>query len=161
MSEYSIYSFVCVFPQRSYFEIHLCYCVYQYLILLLKIPIYLFDCSRSYLWHVVCSSLIRDQTQVPCIGRVEPLDRQGSPYSLFIYLFIYFYWWVVFHYGPPRWLSGKESACNVRNEGLIPGSGRSPGEGNGNPLQYSSLGNPMDRGAWWTTVHGVAELDMN
>ena len=42
---------------------------------------------------------------------------------------------------------------------LIPGSGRSPGEGNGNVLQYSCLGNPMDRGAWWATVHGVAELD--
>ena len=58
-------------------------------------------------------------------------------------------------------LSGKESACNARKEGLIPRSGRSPGEGNGNPLQYSSLGNPMDRGAWWATVHGVAESDMN
>jgi len=42
-------------------------------------------------------------------------------------------------------------------EGLIPGSGRSPGEGNGNPLQYSYLENPMDRGAWWATVHGVAK----
>ena len=41
--------------------------------------------------------------------------------------------------------------------GLIPGSGRSPGEGNGNPLQYSFLGYPMDRGAWWVTVHGVAK----
>ena len=41
--------------------------------------------------------------------------------------------------------------------GLIPGSGRSPGEGNGNPLQYSCLENPMDRGAWWATVHGVAK----
>ena len=41
----------------------------------------------------------------------------------------------------------------------IPGSGRSPGEGNGNPLQYSYLGSPMDRGAWWAIVHGVAESD--
>ena len=41
--------------------------------------------------------------------------------------------------------------------GSIPGLGRSPGEGNGNPLQYSCLGNPMDRGAWWATVHGVAK----
>ena len=41
--------------------------------------------------------------------------------------------------------------------GSIPGSGTSPGEGNGNPLQYSRLGNPMDRGAWWATVHGVAK----
>ena len=41
----------------------------------------------------------------------------------------------------------------------IPGSGRSPGGGNGDPLQYSCLENPMDRGTWWATVHGVAELD--
>ena len=41
--------------------------------------------------------------------------------------------------------------------GLIPGSGRSPGEGNGNPLQYSCLENPMDRGAWWATVHGITK----
>ena len=43
--------------------------------------------------------------------------------------------------------------------GSIPGSGRSPGGGNGNPLQYSCLENPMDRGAWWAAVHGVAESD--
>ena len=55
---------------------------------------------------------------------------------------------------------GKESACNVGILDLIPGSGRSPGEGNGNPLQYSCLGNPTDRGSWRATVHGVAkELD--
>ena len=45
---------------------------------------------------------------------------------------------------------------DVRNTGLIPGSGRSPGEGHGNPLQYSPLENPMDRGSWWATVHGIA-----
>ena len=52
---------------------------------------------------------------------------------------------------------GKASACNAGDLGSIPGSGRSPGEGHGNPLQYSCLGNPMDRGDWWTTVHGVAK----
>ena len=45
----------------------------------------------------------------------------------------------------------------LRVQDMIPGSGRSPGEGNGNPLQYSCLGYPMDRGAWWTTVHGVSK----
>ena len=50
---------------------------------------------------------------------------------------------------------GKESARTAGNPGLIPGSGRSPGEGNGNPLQYSYLENSMDRGAWQATVHGV------
>ena len=51
----------------------------------------------------------------------------------------------------------KVSACNVGDLCSIPGSGRSPGEGNGNPVQYSCLENPMDGGAWW--VHEVAELD--
>ena len=54
---------------------------------------------------------------------------------------------------------GKASACNAGDLGSIPGSERSPGEGNGKPLQYSCLENPMDGGAWGTTVHGVAELD--
>ena len=53
---------------------------------------------------------------------------------------------------------GKESACNAGDPGSIPGLGRSPGEGNGNPLQYSCLENLMDRGAWWATVHGVARV---
>jgi len=52
---------------------------------------------------------------------------------------------------------GKESACNAGDPGLVPGSGRSPGEGNGNPLQYSCLKNTMDRGASWAIVHGVAK----
>ena len=51
----------------------------------------------------------------------------------------------------------KASACNAGDLGLIPGSGRSPGEGNGSPLQYSCLENPMDGGAWWATVHGVTK----
>ena len=51
----------------------------------------------------------------------------------------------------------REAACNAGDLGLIPGSGRSPGEGNGNPLQYSCLENPMDREAWQTTVHGIAK----
>ena len=54
---------------------------------------------------------------------------------------------------------GKESACHGGDPGLIPGSGRSPREGNGNPLQYSCLKNSMDRGAWQATVHGVTETD--
>ena len=51
----------------------------------------------------------------------------------------------------------KASACNAGDLGLIPGSGRHPREGNGNPLQYSCLENPMGRGAWWATVHRVAK----
>ena len=55
----------------------------------------------------------------------------------------------------PGGSDGKESTCNVTDLGSVPGLGRSPGEGNGNPLQYSCLENPMDRGAWWATVHRV------
>ena len=53
----------------------------------------------------------------------------------------------------------RANAEDTRDASSIPGSGRSPGERNGNPLQYSCLGNPMDRGAWQATVHGVAESD--
>ena len=59
--------------------------------------------------------------------------------------------------GLPWWPDGKDSACNAEDLGLIPGLGRSPGEGNGHPLQYSCLENSMDRGAWQAIVHGVAE----
>ena len=54
---------------------------------------------------------------------------------------------------------GKESACNAGDLGSIPGSGRSPGKGNGNSLQYSCLENPMDRGAWWAIVHTVTRVE--
>ena len=54
---------------------------------------------------------------------------------------------------------GKESACDAGDTGSIPGLGRSPGKGNGNPLQYSCLENSVDRGAWQVTVHGVAVRD--
>ena len=59
------------------------------------------------------------------------------------------------------YLVGKESACNAGDPGSIPGLGRSPGEGNGNPLQYSYLENPTDRGAWQATVHGIARVGHN
>ena len=59
--------------------------------------------------------------------------------------------------GIPGHSNGNESACSAGDLGLIPGSGTSPGEGNGNPLQYPCLENLMDRGTWWTAVHGVAK----
>ena len=75
---------------------------------------------------------------------------------------------IVLHFNPllsstvgiPRWLRGKESTANAGDagdSGLIPGSGRSPWGGNGNPLQYSCLGNPTNIWAWQATVHGVAK----
>ena len=62
--------------------------------------------------------------------------------------------------GFPGGSDGKKSACNAGDLGSIPGLGRSAGGRHGNPLQYSCLENPMDRGAWWATIHGVAEMDM-
>ena len=64
---------------------------------------------------------------------------------------------VAYTCGSPGGSDGEESACSAGDPGSILGSGRPPGEGNGNPLQYSCLGNPMDRGAWWATVHGVSK----
>ena len=63
--------------------------------------------------------------------------------------------------GFPRSSVGKESACNARELGLISGLGRSPAEGNGNPLQYSCLENPTDRGVWQATIHGIARVGHN
>ena len=59
--------------------------------------------------------------------------------------------------GLPRWLRCKESASNAGDLGSVPGLGRSPEEGNGNPLQYSCLENSTDRETWWATFHGVAK----
>ena len=59
--------------------------------------------------------------------------------------------------GFPNGSVGKESACNAGEPGSVPECGRYTGEGDGNPLQYSCLGNSMDRGAWWATAHGVTK----
>ena len=60
-------------------------------------------------------------------------------------------------WGFPGGSDGKEYACNARDRALIPGTGRSPGKGNGYPLQYSCLENVVDRGTWWATVRGVTK----
>ena len=57
----------------------------------------------------------------------------------------------------PGGSNSKESTCSAKDPGLTPGLARSPGEGKCNPLQYSCLKTPMDRGAWWATVHGVTK----
>ena len=71
--------------------------------------------------------------------------------------YISFLKYIYFMYDFPGGSDSKASACNAGELGSVPGWGRSPGEGNGDPLQYSCLENPMDRGAWWATVHGVAK----
>ena len=74
-------------------------------------------------------------------------------FGLILHLLKLQFWFKIIY--SAQWL--KNPPANSGDVGSIPGSGRSPGEGNGNPLQYSCLENPMDRGAWWATVHGVAK----
>ena len=81
-------------------------------------------------------------------------DRYWEKLLTYIISLNYHYCMVV---GFPCGSDGKESACNAGDPGSILGSGRSPGEGNGNPLQYSCLENPRDGGAWWATVHRVTK----
>ena len=69
--------------------------------------------------------------------------------------------WVICTLGFPHSSVDKESACNAGDLGSIPGLGSSPGEGNGNPLQYPCLEDPMDRGAWWATAHGVTRVGLS
>ena len=71
------------------------------------------------------------------------------------------YLYLTTNVGFPHTSVGEESACNAGDPGSVLGPGRSPGEGNGNPLQYSCLENPMNRGAWQATVHGVAKVGHN
>ena len=73
-----------------------------------------------------------------------------------IYIYIYTHTYT-YTYGFPGGSDSNESACNARDPVLIPGSGRSPGEGNSKPFQYSCLENSMERGAWWATGHGVTK----
>ena len=77
------------------------------------------------------------------VGQEDPWRREKLPTPIFL--------------GFSGGSDGKESACNAGDLGSVPGSGRSTGRGHGNPLQYSCLENPTNRGAWQTTVHGVAK----
>ena len=76
--------------------------------------------------------------------------------AVFVFVFVLLFGYIIL--GFTGGSAGKESVCNARDLGLIPGLGRSPGEGNGNPLQYSCLENPMDRGAWRATTRGVSRV---
>ena len=75
----------------------------------------------------------------------------------YIYINIFTFTSCIYIYDSPNGSVGKESTCNAGDAGLIPKSGRFPGGWPGNPLQFSCLENPMDRGGWWATVHGVTK----
>ena len=115
------------------------------------------------------SSLTRDQTHTLCVGRWSLnhwTDREVPSLETFIVgipsfsPFIPIYWSAINRDGGHSSV-GKESSGNAGDLGSIPGSGRSPEEGNGNPLQYSCLENPMDRGAWQATVYRVTRVGHN
>ena len=95
------------------------------------------------------SSLTRDPTWAPAVKALGPNHWTARvPTNVFL--------------SNPKWgfpdsSVGKESACNAGDPGLTPGLGRFPGEGNGNPFQYSCLENSRDRGAWWATAHGITK----
>ena len=97
---------------------------------------------------ITCVLMKRDHWS--CQTRMLGVFSLNIAFSVLMYVIIL---------GIPQWLSGKESAYNVGGDtGLIPGWGRSPGEGNSNPVQYSCLRNPMNWGAWWATVCGVVRV---
>ena len=123
------------------------------------------------MWVMGCSGgpsgfLGAQQThRVSCCSVEQPEEvskpRSWEKYLKVVFIFfgrrIFILFGLYILRGFPGGSDGKESACSEGDLGLIPGSGRSPGEGNSNPLQYSCLENPMDRGAWWGTVHAVAK----
>ena len=88
---------------------------------------------------------------------IQSYKSQTQVLSFKLNIWILFIYLVISVLGFPCGSVVKNLSANVGDMGLIPGSGRSPGGGNGNPLQYSCLGNPMDRGAWQATVHGIAK----
>ena len=100
--------------------------------------IYIYICKES-----ACNGGGLQETPVQLLGQEVSRRRDGLPTPLFL--------------GFPGGSDSKESTYNVGDLGSIPGLGRSPGGGHGNPLLYSCLKNPMDRGAWQAIVHGVAK----
>ena len=91
-------------------------------------------------------------------GKENPYYPAVTSHFHFPSLRIYLFWkFLILYVGLPRWLSGKESACNAGDLSSVLELGRSPGEENGNPLQYSCLGNLMERGSWQATVHRVTK----
>ena len=97
------------------------------------------------------------ETDSSLVSSAKGSDPMGSEPHLYFYLFILYFLKPCTYLGFPGGSNDKESACSAGDLGSIPGSARFPGEGNGNPLQYSRLENPMDREAWWASVPGAAK----
>ena len=112
------------------------------------------DCSHAVVWFLTKQMVGKgwSTVEMSCSGR-----DSGKRESLLHHLWAEKSWEAYFTSGFPGVSDSKESVCNTGDQGLIPGSGRSPREGNGNPLQYSCLGNPRNREAWRAIVQEVAK----
>ena len=107
------------------------------------------SCPR-FLWSLLRGPLA-ENPPLPPVHSENPIPGSASPHLLGLGFFF------LALLGFPSGSDGKESTCNAGDLGSVPELGRYPGEGNGNPLQYSCLENSMDGGAWWAAVHGVAK----
>ena len=114
---------------------------------------FLYFCFFRFLKNSVLPKKIRTKNSCWCENTAHNLTNNLKSHPFFFFKRLPVYSW-----GFPAGSVSKESACSAGDLGSTPGSGGSPGEGNGNPLQYSCLENPTDRGAWRATVHGVARV---
>ena len=108
----------------------------------------LIDSLRNYVLSAICTSL----SPFRLTHKIDSHIPTSCQFNIYLHLLKLY-----LKKGSPGGLDSKESTCNAGDWGSIPGLGRSPGEGNGYPLQHSWLGNPLDREAWWATVHGVTK----
>ena len=150
--------YICVYVY-IYVCIYICVCVYAYIYIHTHICIYI---PWRGAWQPTPVFLPGEILWTEKTGRLQSMWSQtvGHDWSnLSHYTYICVYVWCVYIYrwGFPGSSAGKESSCTAGDPRSIPGLGRSPGERLGYSLQYPCLKNPMDRGAWWTTVHGVTK----
>ena len=112
----------------------------------------------TYMCYEVCGNRLNSKAASTCLAcTTSPFDTKFKTCHCPTFWTPQYLYHLIYTKGFLGSSDGKESACNAEDPGSIPGSGRSPGKGNGYPLQYSCLENSMDRGAWWATVHGVAK----
>ena len=100
-----------------------------------------------------CAYFVQAKAESTC----NPHNSQDTPNCIFKSWITLIFLLSKLYYKLPWWLSGKESTCQCREDGFNPCVGKIPWRRKGSPLQYSCLGDPMDRGAWWVTIHGVAK----